>query len=313
MKKKVCAFFLMFILGIAEVFSFWSVKAEELETYPASFQLEVKLVDGFFYFTWDDEDENALYQLEYNLFPVGVFGQDGVVTKEEAPVGKMCYSTNALPYAHNLPVYFRIKKTPYYSETVTYSNVYEFNWPEYTVTFMDGDTVLQTSKICLGDYVTAPTCSKDGYELSWDKSFERVISDIVVHAVWTPKKTDITMQSPAQNTVNKDQNLSADQKTSESYTQPKQQILVGKVSGVKLKVKSHGRVYVEWKKVTDAKKYQIVISQSKNFKQAKKIYTRNNNVAVKALKRKKKYYVRVRAYANGKYGAWSVVKKIKVK
>lgn len=71
-------------------------------------------------------------------------------------------------------------------------------------------------------------------------------------------------------------------------------------------------------KVKYAKGYQVVYGTDKKLKKrVKKLTTKKLSVTIKKLKSKKKYYVKVRAYANGKsgkiYGAWSKVKKIKVK
>ena len=71
-------------------------------------------------------------------------------------------------------------------------------------------------------------------------------------------------------------------------------------------------------KVKYAKVYQVVYGTDKKLKKwVKKLTTKKLSVTIKKLKSKKKYYVKVRAYTNGKsgkvYGAWSKVKIIKVK
>ena len=79
------------------------------------------------------------------------------------------------------------------------------------------------------------------------------------------------------------------------------------------------QITVKWaKKSGDG--YQIQYSTSKNFKSKKSVTIKSSKTVskkIKKLKSKKTYYVRVRAYkkANGKnyYGAWSKVKKAKVK
>ena len=72
-----------------------------------------------------------------------------------------------------------------------------------------------------------------------------------------------------------------------------------------------------WKKVTGAKGYEIQYSTNKKFKKAKTKTTKKTTFVIKKLKKKKTYYVRVRAYkldAAGKKvpGKWSKVKKVKV-
>ena len=91
---------------------------------------------------------------------------------------------------------------------------------------------------------------------------------------------------------------------------------IGKVSAVKLKQKKQS-VTVSWKKVPGAAGYQICYSTSKKWKNKKQKLSRKNKLIVKKLKKKKTYYFRVRAYrmngAKKVYGAWSKVRKIKIK
>ena len=74
---------------------------------------------------------------------------------------------------------------------------------------------------------------------------------------------------------------------------------------------------VKWKKTATAKGYQVQYSTSRKFKSKKTKTTGKTSLTIKNLKKKKTYYVRVRAYktVNGKksYGKWSSVKKIKIK
>ena len=91
---------------------------------------------------------------------------------------------------------------------------------------------------------------------------------------------------------------------------------IGKVSAVKLKQKKQS-VTVSWKKVSGAAGYQVCYGTSKKWKNKKQKLSRKNKLIVKKLKKKKTYYFRVRAYrmngAKKVYGAWSKVRKIKVK
>ncbi len=91
---------------------------------------------------------------------------------------------------------------------------------------------------------------------------------------------------------------------------------IGKVSALKLKQKKH-TVTVSWKKLTGAKGYQICYSTSKKWKGKKQKLVSKNKAVIKKLKKKKTYYFCVRAYrlegAKKVYGAWSNMKKIKIK
>ena len=80
-----------------------------------------------------------------------------------------------------------------------------------------------------------------------------------------------------------------------------------------------GKITLSWKKVNGAAGYQIKISQSKKFKKCiTKTYGKNKRKAsIGNLKKGKKYYVKIRAYAkSGKkkiYGKWSKTVKKKAK
>ena len=81
--------------------------------------------------------------------------------------------------------------------------------------------------------------------------------------------------------------------------------------------KGKGKVKVTWKKTAGVVGYQVQYSLNKKMKAAKKKNCKTVGVTIKKLKKKKTYYIRVRAYKmNGKkkvYGKWSKVKKVKIK
>ena len=82
-----------------------------------------------------------------------------------------------------------------------------------------------------------------------------------------------------------------------------------------------GTLKASWKKDTKASGYQVVIAQNSKFTKGKKTaaVTKNSTTSktFSKLKKKKTYYVKVRAYKTaGKtklYGAYSSVKKVKIK
>ena len=89
---------------------------------------------------------------------------------------------------------------------------------------------------------------------------------------------------------------------------------------VKLRVsnnKKGKKLVVKWNVVKGAKGYQLQYALNKKFKRKKSIQTKKTKYTIKKLKKKKTYYIRVRAYKmNGKkkvYGKWSKVKKVKRK
>lgn len=95
-------------------------------------------------------------------------------------------------------------------------------------------------------------------------------------------------------------------------------VTVAKVSGLKAKVKSLKATFT-WKKVADAKGYQVVYSTDKKLKKSlKKLSVKKNRAKSAKLKKGKKYFVKVRAYqfdAAGKkvYGKYSRAVSFKAK
>ena len=93
-----------------------------------------------------------------------------------------------------------------------------------------------------------------------------------------------------------------------------------KVAGIKAKAGKKSMT-VSWKKDTRASGYQITYAQNKKLTKGKKNVTVSKNKttkkAIKKLKSKKTYYVKVRAYKKAGsqklYGTYSAVKKVKVK
>lgn len=66
----------------------------------------------------------------------------------------------------------------------------------YTVTFMDGKTVLKTEKVQHGSAATAPEVSeKDGKTFKeWDKGFSKVTSDLTINAVYDVDTFTVTFK-----------------------------------------------------------------------------------------------------------------------
>lgn len=66
----------------------------------------------------------------------------------------------------------------------------------YTVTFMDGKTVLKTEKVQHGSAATAPKVSeKDGKTFKeWDKDFSKVTSDLTINAVYDVDTFTVTFK-----------------------------------------------------------------------------------------------------------------------
>ncbi len=83
------------------------------------------------------------------------------------------------------------------------------------------------------------------------------------------------------------------------------------------KNKAKKKTQVKYSRVADAAGYSIQYSTKKNFKGAKTVKATKTSAILKSLKKKKTYYIRVRAYrtTEGKnyFGKWSNVKKLKIR
>ena len=94
---------------------------------------------------------------------------------------------------------------------------------------------------------------------------------------------------------------------------------VAKVTGLKVKNNAKKKTTISWKKVANASGYKIEMSKkkTKGYKVIKTLSASKAKFIKKNLKKGKTYYFRVRAYKkiNGgtKYGAYSAVKKVKIK
>lgn len=106
--------------------------------------------------------------------------------------------------------------------------------------------------------------------------------------------------------------------TTKSDVKPTTKALkVGKATVKSLTNTKGKKIKVRINKVSGAKGYQIKYATDKKFKNYKLKTTKKTTYTIKKLKKKKTYYVRVRAYAvsgsNTTYGKWSSIGKVKVK
>lgn len=181
---------------------------------------------------------------------------------------------------------------------------------EYTITFqaMGGTVVGNTMVNTVNQKLfTLPSASRNGYifEGWYTDSYggTKITTSTIfnenttVYAHWTTEK------QPYDNT-------GTDEKVS-----------VEKVKLESVKSPSKGKMKVSWEWYVSGDGYQIAYSKNKKFPSAKTAIKNVNFVystkTISKLSKGKTYYVRVRAYkkADGKkyYGAWSKVKKVKIK
>lgn len=93
---------------------------------------------------------------------------------------------------------------------------------------------------------------------------------------------------------------------------------ITKVGKVKKYAKKKYKVKIKYKKIAEASRYQIQYSTSKKFKKkVKSKTTKATSYTIKKLKRKTRYYIRVRAYGyqfgERVNGAWSKTRKVRKK
>ena len=128
--------------------------------------------------------------------------------------------------------------------------------------------------------------------------------------------TEATTEAPTEETTAETTTVAPETTNDTPTTTAKattKKITLGKVKLKKPKNKKKRSVLLRWKKVKNAKKYQVQYSKSKKFKKAKSKYTKKLKIKIKKLKKKKQYYFRVRAI-NGKVkGKWSKKKRVKIK
>lgn len=93
---------------------------------------------------------------------------------------------------------------------------------------------------------------------------------------------------------------------------------LSKVKGLTVRNKKNKKVKISWKKVPNAKGYQITYARNKKFTKGKKsIFTKKRKYTIKKLKKNKTYYFKVRGYKGSKksrvYGKYSTIRKVKIK
>ncbi len=126
------------------------------------------------------------------------------------------------------------------------------------------------------------------------------------------KKPQAT-KKPSSQTDDSDYNWSSDDTSSDDVT-------VKKVTGVKVKKAAKKSLIVTWRWFVSQDGFEVQYALNKSFTKKKKtkrydLYA--ERVKLRGLKRKKTYYVRVRAFkkvgTEKVYGKWSITKKCKVK
>ena len=160
--------------------------------------------------------------------------------------------------------------------------------------------------------------STQGYETlspiieGWMKTLKTDKIDI-------PKDPDETTKEPVTDDITTKNPVTQEtttNKTDTPGTTTQRQVTVQKPAKAvikKLKNTKKKSIKISLKKAVRAKKYQIQYSLNKKFKKAKIKTTTKLTYVIKNLKKGKTYYVRVRGVNGTKNGAWSRIKRVKIK
>lgn len=188
-------------------------------------------------------------------------------------------------------------------------------------------------------YFTGNPYKKDGYivipktdpgskgkdeNTETESSTESQVSAETQTAAKTPKSdnSDETANSDTKKPTKTSNSKKKTETTKTSATQ--NDSLLAKTALRSVKNDKRRKITVKWKKVKDAKGYQVEYALNSKFTKNKKSKTIKGNTAksrsftTKNLKKNKVYFVRVRAYktdenGNRVYGKWSTVKRVKIK
>lgn len=87
---------------------------------------------------------------------------------------------------------------------------------------------------------------------------------------------------------------------------------LSKPTKVKATAQSTSSIRITWKKVKNAKKYQVSYSKNKNFSSAKSVVVTTTSATIKSLSSNKTYYFKIKAIGNGRQNS-SDSKKVSTK
>ena len=160
-------------------------------------------------------------------------------------------------------------------------------------------------------------CEKDGYQTAYSDWLPVPPPQLGINIGIKKKKSEEpTSTSSTVKDKTEEDGKSGQESTNKIQTSNSSNIVVARVKIKAIKRKGTSAI-ISWKKSKGAKGYQLQYALNKKFKKKKSIQTKKTKYTIKKLKKKKTYYIRVRAYKmNGKkkvYGKWSMVKKVKIK
>lgn len=160
---------------------------------------------------------------------------------------------------------------------------------------------------------TVETTTEKIVETSAEKPVETT-TDKTAETTKSQESTYVGNESTTKNNLNKEttsKKISVIVSSTTKKVSATKKIKKAKVTKTKIKKRS---VKIYYKKLKNAKKYEIQYSINKNFKKnIKTINTKKLYCKISKLKKNKKYYIRVRGVYKNIKGGWSKTVKIKLK
>ena len=151
--------------------------------------------EGYTFTGWDKEFDNVTSDLtvnaEFSINTYTVIFKDGDTVLKTETVN---YGESAIGLTPEKEGYTFVGWDKEFNNVKSDLTVNaNFSCFTYTVTFMDGDTVLKTETVNHGESAVGLTPEKEGYSfVGWDKVFDNVTSNLVVNAVFYTKTYTVT-------------------------------------------------------------------------------------------------------------------------
>lgn len=233
------------------------------------------------------------------------------------------FAQNCFHYADDNSPYYETEgwRSDNYSNVYRVTNIGKTNWHTYGVYKTEDKLVFYydgkiASKVI---DITDPAMSEahNNYYLLLNVACGgNLASNIAPNAADLPAQMEVDYvryytDKPAEELVSIEAESKDTAEKSAAKAKPK------KASIKSLKNLKGRKMYIKIKKIKDAKGYQIRFCNNKKFWGYETRNSKKVKVTIKRLEKKTTYWVKVRAYktVNGKkkYGAWSKVKKVKIK
>lgn len=206
-----------------------------------------------------------------------------------------------------------------------YSGSYAASWAErkgYTCVIIDDEPATQPTKTDNTDNTVNTNNSDNSSNTNENNNNNSTTTTAAISTTTAISITTATSTKTAGSTSKEIRQVTKDKQTAEK-------IKKAKISKLTVKSKKGKKITVTWNKVKGAKGYIVQVSSNSKFKKSKILIKKNNvkkikiTIKNKKLKKGKKYYIRVKAFATYKdangitqrvYSRWNKkLRKVKVK